>query len=218
MRVLAFATLDRLSARFALSCRSNENKETTMSTAAINRVEKLVSKLCEQQVEILDRLAGLEARLPESNAPSKTEVIKFLDGFRAFEELGEASFGAWIETCTTDQLNGALRTIQMREGGHARLLGQRLKDLGAAQSFEVPEEYRVETMECLGSCERSDASKLVELTSKYTDVDSVIKPITDFADRLDRDPVTQSLLRSIADDERSTLTCLFAACAEMNPA
>ena len=189
-----------------------------MSTAAINRVEKLVSKLCEQQTEILDRLAGLEARLPESDTPSKTDVIKFLDGFRAFEELGEASFGAWIETCTTEKLDGALRTIQMREGGHARLLGQRIKDLGAAQTFEVPEEYRVETMECLGSSERSDASKLLEVTSKYTDVASVIQPITDFADRLDCDPATQSLLRSIADDERSTLTCLFAACAEMNPA
>jgi hypothetical protein len=188
-----------------------------MSQAAINRIEKLVTKLCEQQTEIVQRLEGLEARLPATGNPSKTEVVAFLDGFRAFEELGEASFGAWIETCQTDQLIGALRTIQMREGGHARLLGQRIKELGAAQTFEVPEDYRVETMECLGSCERSDASKLLEVTSKYTDVASVVQPIIDFADRLDCDPATQSLLRAIVDDECSTLTCLFAACGEMNP-
>ena len=188
-----------------------------MSQATIDRIEQLVATLCEQQTEIVDRLALLEARLPEPATPDKAAVVAFLDGFRAFEELGEASFGAWIETCTTDQLKGALRTIQMREGGHARLLAQRLKELGATPSFEVPEDYRVETMECLGSVDRSDASKLLEVTSKYTDVASVIQPITDFADRLNSDPVTQSLLRAISDDERSTLTCLFAACAEMNP-
>lgn len=189
-----------------------------MSQAAINRIEKLVSKLCDQQGEIVDRLARLEARLPEPPTDPKAAVVGFLDGFRAFEELGEASFGAWIETCTTDRLKGALRTIQMREGGHARLLAQRLKELGATQSFEVPEAVAGETMECLGSTTRSDAAKLIELKNKYTDVASVIDPITQFADRLDDDPLTQSLLRSIADDERATLVCLFAACDELTPA
>jgi hypothetical protein len=44
-------------------------------------------------------------------------------------------------------------------------------------------------------------------------VDAALKPIFDRADRLDADPETQSLLRAIAQHERSTLESLREACA-----
>ena len=43
------------------------------------------------------------------------------------------------------------------------------------------------------------------------------KPIYDLANRLDHDQETQSLLRTIAQDERSTLEFLAEACALLNP-
>jgi hypothetical protein len=48
--------------------------------------------------------------------------------------------------------------------------------------------------------------------------DAALRPIFDRADRLDRDQVTQSLLRTIARDERSTLESLREACALLDRA
>ena len=47
---------------------------------------------------------------------------------------------------------------------------------------------------------------------------AALKPIFDLADRLDDDQETQSLLRTIAADERSTLEFFHEACALLNPA
>jgi hypothetical protein len=45
-----------------------------------------------------------------------------------------------------------------------------------------------------------------------SDVDKALQPIYDVANRLDHDPETQSLLRTIAQDERSTLEFINEAC------
>ena len=113
-----------------------------MSEAALERIEQGINTLAAQQEAICERLQALEDRVSKaaSGAASRDEVIQLLDGFRAGEALGEASIGAWIEVCTTDCVRGALRTIQQREGMHARLLEQRLRELGAQPTFEIPAE------------------------------------------------------------------------------
>ena len=148
---------------------------------------------------------------------ARDEVIGFLDQFRAGEALGETSFGAWIAVSDTACLRGGLRTVQQREGMHARLLEQRIKELGGTCSAEVPEAIYNAAMEQSGSREKSDAQKLQEFVARFPDCDAALKPIFDLADRLDDDPETQSLLRTIAQDERSTLEFLSEACQLLNP-
>ena len=73
-------------------------------------------------------------------------------------------------------------------------------------------------MEQAGNAERSDAEKVLEFVKRFPDADAAVRPILDLADRLDADPETQSLLRTIAQDERATLEFLGEACALLNPA
>jgi len=190
-----------------------------MSEAALERIEQGINTLTAQQEAICERLQALEDRVSKavSGAASRDEVIQLLDGFRAGEALGEASIGAWIEVCTTDCVRGALRTIQQREGMHARLLEQRLRELGAQPTFEIPAADVEKAMKGLSSTEKSDAQKLLEFSQQFPDADVLLKPICDVADRLDHDQETQWLLRSIVQDERSTLALVHEACAMLNP-
>jgi len=148
-----------------------------------------------------------------NGAYPKENLLEFLDRFRGGEAFGEELFGAWIAACETPSLCGGLRTIQQREGFHARLLAERLKELGGSPRFDVPEEVRTVALESVASPERTDGQKLADFLRQVgTDIDQVLRPIHDVADRLDEDPETQSLLRTIAQDERATLVFLSGAC------
>lgn len=184
-----------------------------MSTAALKRIEKCLEELLEQQSEICTRLARLEKGAGRGRA-KKAELLRFLDGFRAGEALGEASLGAWIEVCTTDEVRGALRTVQQREGMHARLLEARLKELGGSPRVEIPEARYAKSMEAVGTAEKSDVEKLQDFTSRFSDPDAAIRPILDMAEKADAE--TGALLRTIAQDERATLVCLGELCRELS--
>ena len=149
---------------------------------------------------------------------TQEELIRFLDQFRAGEALGETSLGAWLSVCTTDCVRGGLRTIRMREGMHARLLEARLKELGATPSFELPESVQDEVMKGAGDPQQSDAQKIKAFAQRFPDPDVAIQPILDMANRLDHDQETQSILRTIAQDERATVEFIVEACALLNPA
>ena len=191
--------------------------------AALSRIEQAIQALSETQTEICAELTRLTERLesiapkPSGSSVSREELIKFLDGFRAAEALGETSLGAWIDVCTTDCVRGGLRTVQMREGMHARLLEQRIKELGGSPTSEIPEAVYKKVMEQAGTQEKTDAQKVLEFVQRFPDIDPALQPIYDMADRLDHDPETQFLLRTIAQDERSTLQFLQEACALLNP-
>ena len=195
-----------------------------MSERALSGIEDAIARLAEAQVEICtqlsrlaDKVAALEAaRNGEARRPSQSELIEFLDGFRAAEALGEASLGAWIEVSDAASVRGGLRTIQLREGMHARLLEQRIKELGGAIRAEIPEVVHSQVMRSQADPERSDAEKLAEFVERFPDVDAAIQPILLMADRLEHDPETQSMLRTIAQDERSTLEFLSEICQRLH--
>ena len=190
-----------------------------MSQAALSRIEKTLSEICEQQQEICRRIAKLEdasAFARAQPAISEDELIRFLDQFRAAEALGEASLGAWIEVSDTACVRGGLRTIAQREGMHARLLEARMKELGASPCFEIPGAVYDQTMAGAGDREVADAQKLADFMKRFPDIDAALQPIFDIADKLDHDPETQSLLRTIAQDERSTLEFVRDACQQLS--
>ncbi len=192
-----------------------DRMEDDMSTEALSRIEKKLTKIAKQQDQICERLAGLEKARADAGAPVQ-KVIEFLDQFRAGEALGEASLGAWIAVSDTECLRGGLRTIAQREGMHARLLEQRLKELGGSPKFEIPEKIHNAAMESVGSTDKTDLDKLKEFVARFGDVDAQLKPLHDFAAKLDDDPETQALLQTICQDERSTLEWLNAACAQLS--
>ena len=163
-----------------------------------------------------DATQKIEAGAGSSDSISQKDLISFLDQFRAGEALGEASLGAWIEVSDVACVKGGLRTVQQREGMHARLLEARMKELGATPSFEIPEAIYEKTMQGAGDCEKSDPEKVLEFVKQFPDIDAAIQPILDVADKLDRDPETQFMLRTIAQDERSTLQFLQDACQLLN--
>jgi len=185
-----------------------------MSDKVLKKIAETLDCLVAQQQQILTRLDRLDAS--RAAAPSREEVIAFLDGFRANEALGEASLGAWIAVCSVPCLKGGLRTVQQREGMHARLLEERLKELGGSPRAEVPDDVYESAMRSAADTGKDDARKLLDFTARFPDVDAALAPIARMADRLDDDPETQSLLRTIMQDERSTLEFLCDACAQLN--
>ena len=201
-----------------------QSKETSKEHAkedqskTLGKIEKQLSKICDQQEEIVLRLDRLEQARTRSSgdAISQEALISFLDQFRAGEALGEASLGAWIEVSDLACVKGGLRTVQQREGMHARLLEARLKELGATPRFEIPEAVYEKAMTGAADPNKPDAEKVADFVKQFPDVDAAIQPILDIADKLDHDQETQYLLRTIAQDERSTLTFLQEACQLLN--
>ena len=140
-----------------------------MSEFALQRIKEAIGKLSDQQAEICERLSGLEgsiSRLVGEKKLDDRELIAFLDQFRAGEALGEASLGAWIAVSDTACVRGGLRTVQQREGMHARLLAERLRELGAEPRFEIPVEDREKAMKSSASTEKTDAQKLLEYAQR----------------------------------------------------
>ena len=182
----------------------------------LKKIEKALGKISQQQEEILTRLDRLETGSVSGESMSQDALVAFLDQFRAGEALGEASLGAWIEVSDVACVKGGLRTIQQREGMHARLLEARLKELGATPAFEIPEAVYEQTMKSAGDPDKSDPEKVADFVKQFPDVDAAIQPILDITDKLDHDPETQFMLRTIAQDERSTLEFLQDACQLLN--
>jgi len=199
------------------------DKSDKATDKLLKKVVDTLDCVIDQQQQILSRLDRLEtgdeagSRGGASRRATKSEeVIAFLDGFRANEALGEASLGAWIAVCREPCLKGGLRTIQQREGMHARLLAERLKELGGSPRAEVPQEAYDAAMKAAADTQTTDAKKLLDFTARFPDIDAALAPIAAMADRLDDDRETQSLLRTIMQDERSTLVFLRETCAALN--
>lgn len=192
----------------------NEKKDEKKSRKARKLLEKIESRLDEianRQEEICSRIERLESGSSPSSSGAeaggiaKQELVTFLDQFRAGEALGEASLGAWIEVSDLDCVRGALRTVQQREGMHARLLEARIKELGASPSFELPDALYEQTMKDAGDAEKGDVQKVADFVARFPDVDAALQPIHDVIERIEGDDETRFLLQTIAQDERSTL-------------
>jgi hypothetical protein len=182
----------------------------------LQRIEAALAKLAEEQAELAERIARLESRGPGALESSPRErVIAFLDQLRAGEALGELSLGAWIAVCKDSALRGTLRTVQAREESHARLLGERIKELGGAPRYEVPEPTYTQLMTGSASLEIDDAEKVRAFVARNSDPAHALASLHAMADRLDDDPETQSLLRAIAQDELATLELFYSTAQRM---
>ncbi len=189
------------------------------------RLEETLAHVVRQQEAICAELVGMRERVdtlaeqrkaPATGAPTRGELLRFLDRFRAGEALGETTTKAWIEVSDVACVKGGLHVVAQREGMHARLLDACIRAHGGTPRYELPEAVRVKAMKRVESRERGDAAKVLEFVQQAGETEKALEPIYQMADRLDDDPETQALLRTIAQDERSTLEFFQQACELLN--
>jgi len=189
------------------------------------RLEETLTQLVRQQEAICAELVGMRERVdalgeprnaPANGAPSRSELLRFLDRFRAGEALGEASTKAWIEASEVACVKGGLRVVAEREGMHARLLAECIRAHGGTPRYELPEAVCDAALKRVSDRSRGDAAKVLEFVQQVGDTEKALAPIYAMADRLDDDAETQSLLRTIAQDERATLEFFQQACKLLN--
>ena len=188
-------------------------------------LEETLAHVVRQQEAICAELVGMRERVdvlaerrsaPANGAPEKRELLRFLDRFRAGEALGEETTKAWLEVSDVACVKGGLHVVAQREGMHARLLDACLRAHGGTPRYELPAEVRSEAMKRISDRTRGDAAKVLEFVQRTGETEKALEPIYKMADRLDADPETQALLRTIAQDERSTLEFFQQACKLLN--
>jgi bacterioferritin (cytochrome b1) len=145
-------------------------------------------------------------------------IMQLLDEFRCRENFAAEYFNRWIAVSDQECARGGLRVIQQREAYHAQVLEARLRELGGIPQCTVPAERRDKDLAFYGSAEKTDAEKLLALTSRITDPAQTLKYITDVIDQIREDQQSKELLRSLVQDELSSITWLKEACAVLNPA
>lgn len=144
-------------------------------------------------------------------------IMQLLDEFRCRENFAAEYLNRWIDVSDQECARGGLRVVQQREAYHARVLEDRLRELGGIPQCTVPAERRDKDLALYATKEKTDAEKLLALTSRITDPAQNLKYITSVIDQIQEDQQSKELLRSLVQDEMSSITWLKEACALLNP-
>lgn len=135
----------------------------------------------------------------------RDRIVHLLQMYRSTENFNAHFLPMWAQVSPDEGLKGGLRIVQAREGVHARLMRERLRELGETTFVEVPQERHERDVPFFASPERSDVEKLHVLVHLFDDVDHYFKPITDLIDDIREDLQTREMLRTILDDEYATV-------------
>ena len=142
-------------------------------------------------------------------APSRA-IVAVLDGYRAAEESGAETLRRWAELSSDAALAGGLRTIAAREALHAELLAQRVRELGSEPKATAPSWLR-DYNAALTDPRASDVERLQTIISQFPDIETALAPLEQTIEALGEDPLTREMLRTIGQDERSSLEWLHSA-------
>ncbi|GIW40468.1 MAG: hypothetical protein KatS3mg076_1045 [Candidatus Binatia bacterium] len=145
----------------------------------------------------------------------RSMLLYLLDEYRAAEAFGAEAVGLWVEHCKLPGLRGGLRTICHREAAHAKLLAERLRELGGECRAEIPETVRSQACEALRSEAVSDLQKLQGAVAQLGGAGNKLAELRRVAENLIEDEETKSLLLTILDDEEATLRWLRETCAAL---
>jgi len=145
-------------------------------------------------------------------------IMQVLDEFRCRENFAAEYLNRWIDVSDQECARGGLRVVQQREAYHAQVLEDRLRELGGIPQCTVSAERREKDLALYASTDKTDAEKLLAATSRITDPAEILKYITSVIDQIQEDQQSKELLRSLVQDEMSSITWLKEACALLNPA
>ncbi len=147
-----------------------------------------------------------------SHATEKDMILALLDEFRCGENFAAEYLNGWIEVSDQACVKGGLQTIQQREAFHAHLLEARLRELGGDPQCTVPAERRDKELPFFTSKEKTDVEKLQSIAELLKDPEAALRPLTDSIDQIQADQQTKELLRTIIDDEMSSIKWLMESC------
>lgn len=152
----------------------------------------------------------------QSHATEREMIMHLLDEFRCAENFAAEYLCKWIEASDQECVKGGLRVVQQREAYHAQILEARLRELGGIPQCTVPQERRDKEMLFYSSTQTKDAEKLLSIASRLSDPAAVLKPLTDAIGQIQEDQQSKELLRSLIDDEMSSIKWLMEACRTLN--
>ncbi len=147
-----------------------------------------------------------------SHATEKDMILALLDEYRCGENFAAEYLNDWLVVSDQACVKGGLQTIQQREAFHAQLLEARLRELGGSPQCMVPAERREKELPFFASKEKTDVEKLQSIAELIKDPEAVLRPITDSIDQIQDDQQTKELLRTIIDDEMSSIKWLMESC------
>jgi hypothetical protein len=153
-----------------------------------------------------------------SHATESEMIMHLLDEFRCGENFASEYLNRWIAVSDQECVRGGLRTVQQRETFHAQLLEARLRELGGVPQCTVPVERREKELQFYASAEKKDLEKLQSIAARIKDPAQVLKPITDVIDQIQDDQQSKELLRTLIDDEMSSVKWLLQACQTLSAA
>lgn len=152
----------------------------------------------------------------KSYASEREMITALLDEFRCGENFAAEYLSKWVDVSDQDCVKGGLRVVQQREAYHAQILEARLRELGGMPQCTVPQERRDKELPFYSSVETKDAQKLLSIASRLSDPAAALKPLTDAIGQIQEDQQSKELLRSLVDDEMSSIKWLLEACQTVN--
>jgi hypothetical protein len=154
----------------------------------------------------------------QSHATEREMIMHLLDEFRCAENFAAEYLNRWIAVSDLECVKGGLRVIQQREAYHAQILEARLRELGGIPQCTVPAERREKELAFYASTDLKDIDKLRSIAARVKDPAAVLKPITDVIAQIEEDQQSKELLRSLVDDEMSSIKWLLEACQTLSEA
>jgi bacterioferritin (cytochrome b1) len=173
-------------------------------------------ELFEAQMRELRTGGGKYVFNGKSHAGEREMILALLDEYRCAENFASEYLGCWNEVSTQDCVEGGLRVIQQREAYHAKLLEERLRELGGSPQCSVAPEQRTKEMAVYAAKDKTDAQKLQYVADQIQDLPKALSFITNVIDQIQEDQQSKELLRSLVQDEMSSAQWLMEACQLMN--
>jgi bacterioferritin (cytochrome b1) len=147
----------------------------------------------------------------KAHASEREMIVALLDEYRCAENFASEYLNRWNEVSTQDCVKGGLRVIQQREAYHAKLLEDRLRELGGSPQCAVSTEQRAKEMAVYASKDKTDAEKLQYVANQIQDLPKALSFITNVIDQIQDDQQSKELLRSLVQDEMSSAQWLLEA-------
>lgn len=168
-------------------------------------------ELFEAQMRELQAGAGTYVFNGKVYASEREMLVQFLDEYRCAESFAAEYLKCWSEVSDQECVRGGLRVIQQREAYHAKLLEERLRELGGVPQCTVSPQRREQEMAFYASKDKTDAEKLRYVAKQIQDLPKVLRFITDVIDQIQEDQQSKELLRSLVQDEYSSGNWLLEA-------
>jgi hypothetical protein len=155
------------------------------------------------------RTVSAAAGAPEGECPG-AQALAGLDALRAAQAAAGEVVETWLGVCASARLRGALRTVAARERAHARVLTERLRELGGTPEVVLDHGVRAAALDRFGARGIIDADKIALVLQRYPEPNAVARTFDPLLAELRDDAETRTLVELVAGGEAATIAWLRA--------